>query len=215
MIHFSKLIRHGHGLAPVLLKRATSITLDWDVRQKSRFESTDSAGRQVGVFLQRGQVVRGGDVLVGEDGSLLKVLAAPQAVLRISHCSQHGTPFDLTRAAYHLGNRHVPIELQTDHLKIEPDHVLADMLRAMHLIVHEVQDSFEPENGAYGEHGGGHHHHGDDHGHAHAHAHEHLHTHGHAHEPAQAAHHSHGHQHHVHGPGCDHDHGHAHDKPQA
>jgi urease accessory protein len=213
MIHFSKLIRHGQGLAPVLLKRATSITLDWDVRQKSRFESTDSAGRQVGVFLQRGQVVRGGDVLVGEDGSLLKVLAAPQAVLRITHCSQHGTPFDLTRAAYHLGNRHVPIELQTDHLKIEPDHVLADMLRAMHLIVHEVQDSFEPENGAYGEHGGGHHHHGDDHGHAHAH--EHLHTHGHAHEPAQAAHHSHGHQHHVHGPGCDHDHGHAHDKPQA
>ena len=79
MIHFSKLIRNGHGLAPVLLKRATSITLDWDVRQKSRFESTDSAGRQVGVFLQRGQVVRGGDVLVGEDGSLLKVQAAPQA----------------------------------------------------------------------------------------------------------------------------------------
>ena len=164
MIHFSKLIRHGHGLAPVLSKRATSITLDWDVRQKSRFESTDSAGRQVGVFLQRGQVVRGGDVLVGEDGSLLKVQAAPQAVLRITHCTAHGTPFDLTRAAYHLGNRHVPIELQADHLKIEPDHVLADMLRAMHLIVHEVNESFEPENGAYGEHGGGHHH-----GHAHHH----------------------------------------------
>ena len=162
MIHFSKLIRHGHGLAPVLSKRATSITLDWDVRQKSRFESTDSAGRQVGVFLQRGQVVRGGDVLVGEDGSLLKVQAAPQAVLRITHCTAHGTPFDLTRAAYHLGNRHVPIELQADHLKIEHDHVLADMLRAMHLIVHEVNESFEPENGAYGEHGGGH-----QHGHAH------------------------------------------------
>jgi urease accessory protein len=169
MIHFSKLIRHGHGLAPVLLKRASSITLDWDVRQKSRFESTDSAGRQVGVFLQRGQVVRGGDVLVGEDGSLLKVQAAPQAVLRITHCTQHGTPFDLTRAAYHLGNRHVPIELQADHLKIEPDHVLADMLRSMHLIVNEVNESFEPENGAYGEHGGGHHHHGDGHEHDHGH----------------------------------------------
>ena len=170
MIHFSKLIRLGHGLAPVLLKRATSITLDWDVRQKSRFESTDSAGRQVGVFLQRGQVVRGGDVLVGEDGSLLKVRAAPQAVLRITHCTAHGTPFDLTRAAYHLGNRHVPIELQADHLKIEPDHVLADMLRSMHLIVNEVSESFEPENGAYGEHGGGHHH-GHDHDHAHDHGH--------------------------------------------
>ena len=178
MIHFSKLIRHGQGLAPVLLKRATSITLDWDVRQKSRFESTDSAGRQVGVFLQRGQVVRGGDVLVGEDGSLLQVLAAPQAVLRITFDAQHGTPFDLTRAAYHLGNRHVPIELQADHLKIEPDHVLADMLRAMHLIVHEVQDSFEPENGAYGEHGGGHHHHGHDHNHAHDHGNGHGHVHG-------------------------------------
>ena len=212
MIHFSKLIRNGHGLAPVLLKRATSITLDWDVRQKSRFESTDSAGRQVGVFLQRGQVVRGGDVLVGEDGSLLKVLAAPQAVLRITHCTAHGTPFDLTRAAYHLGNRHVPIELQADHLKIEPDHVLADMLRSMHLIVNEVSESFEPENGAYGEHGGGHHHHhGDAHGHDH-HAH-----HDHGHGPSDAQHP------HVHGPQCDHDHdhdhshahGHEHDKPKA
>ncbi len=196
MIHFSKLIRNGHGLAPVLLKRATSITLDWDVRQKSRFESTDSAGRQVGVCLQRGEVVRGGDVLVGEDGSLLKVLAAPQAVLRITHCTAHGTPFDLTRAAYHLGNRHVPIELQADHLKIEPDHVLAEMLRSMHLIVNEVSESFEPENGAYGEHGGGHHH---DHGHG----------------PSDA------HHPHVHGPGCDHDHdhdhshAHGHDKPKA
>ena len=210
MIHFSKLIRHGHGLAPVLLKRATSIMLDWDVRQKSRFESTDSAGRQVGVFLQRGQVVRGGDVLVGEDGSLLKVLAAPQAVLRITHCTAHGTPFDLTRAAYHLGNRHVPIELQADHLKIEPDHVLADMLRSMHLIVNEVSESFEPENGAYGEHGGGHHHgHGDAHGHDH-HAH-----HDHGHGPSDAQHP------HVHGPHCDHDHdhdhrhAHGHDKPKA
>jgi urease accessory protein len=214
MIHFSKLIRHGHGLAPVLLKRATSITLDWDVRQKSRFESTDSAGRQVGVFLQRGQVVRGGDVLVGEDGSLLKVLAAPQAVLRITHCTAHGTPFDLTRAAYHLGNRHVPIELQADHLKIEPDHVLADMLRSMHLIVNEVSESFEPENGAYGEHGGGHHHgHGDTHGHDH---HNHAHN-DHGHGPSDA------HHPHVHGPHCNHDHdhdhshahGHGHDKPKA
>jgi urease accessory protein len=216
MIHFSKLIRHGHGLAPVLLKRATSITLDWDVRQKSRFESTDSAGRQVGIFLQRGQVVRGGDVLVGEDGSLLKVLAAPQAVLRISHCTTHGTPFDLTRAAYHLGNRHVPIELQADHLKIEPDHVLADMLRSMHLIVNEVSESFEPENGAYGEHGGGHHH---GHGHGDAHGHDHHAHHDHGHGPSDAQHP------HVHGPQCDHDHdhdhdhshahGHGHDKPKA
>ena len=201
MIHFSKLIRNGHGLAPVLLKRATSITLDWDVRQKSRFESTDSAGRQVGVFLQRGQVVRGGDVLVGEDGSLLQVLAAPQAVLRITHCTAHGTPFDLTRAAYHLGNRHVPIELQADHLKIEPDHVLADMLRDMHMTVVAVDEAFEPENGAYGEHAShaGHGH--PDQGHSHDHGHPH--DHGHDHAPKHAEPHAH-----VHAPGCGHDHSH-------
>ena len=124
MLQTSKLIPQGKGLAPVLLKRATTVELDWDVRQKSRFDATDSEGRKLGVFLPRGTLVRGGDVLVSEDGSLVKVIAAPQAVLVITACADHGTPFDLTRAAYHLGNRHVPIELQPDHLKIEPDHVL-------------------------------------------------------------------------------------------
>ncbi|MFT4269049.1 MAG: urease accessory protein UreE, partial [Xenophilus sp.] len=162
MLTANKLMPQGRGLAPVLLKRAATVELDWDVRQKSRFDATDSQGRQIGVFLPRGTAVRGGDVLVAEDGSLVRVVAAPQAVLRITHCREHGTPFDLTRAAYHLGNRHVPIELTPAHLQIEPDHVLADMLRAMHLIVQEVQAPFEPEGGAYGGHvtndGHGHHH---------------------------------------------------------
>jgi len=70
-------------------------------------------------------------------------------VLRITTCSSHGSSFDLIRAAYHLGNRHVPIELKPDHLKIEPDHVLADLLRAMHLNVVHVAEAFEPESGAY------------------------------------------------------------------
>ena len=178
MIHYAKLIRQGQGLANALLKRAATVTLDWDIRQKSRFEAIDSNARRVGVFLPRGQVVRGGDVLVGEDGSLLKVLAADQAVLRITPCSEHGSLFDLTRAAYHLGNRHVPIELQTDHLKIEPDHVLAQMLTDMHLTVVAINAPFEPESGAYGEHTA-HAHHGHDH-HRHDH-HEHGHSHGHTH----------------------------------
>lgn len=154
MIQVSKALAGGHGLAPVLLKRAATVELDWDVRQKSRFDCTDSQGRHLGVFLPRGTVVRGGDVLVAEDGSLVKVIAAAQPVLVITHCKEHGTPFDLTRAAYHLGNRHVPIELKPDHLKIEPDHVLADMLRAMHLIVHARDATFEPEGGAYTAHAG-------------------------------------------------------------
>ncbi len=199
MIQVSKLLSQGHGLAPVLLKRASTVELDWDVRQKSRFATTDSAGRELGIFLPRGTLVRGGDVLVAEDGSLVRVVAAPQAVLVITHCPNHGTPFDLTRAAYHLGNRHVPIELQPDHLKIEPDHVLADMLRAMHLIVTEQNLAFEPEGGAYAAgHGGGHHHGGHGHGHDHHHGHDHDHDHPHEHP------HSHAHDH-----GQSHDHSHA------
>jgi urease accessory protein len=100
-------------------------------------------------------------------------------VLRITACTTHGSPFDLTRAAYHLGNRHVPIELKPDHLKIEPDHVLADLLRAMHLIVNAVEEAFEPEGGAYS---------------AATHAHSHAMT------PAAAP------APHVHGPNCQHEH---------
>jgi len=198
MLQVSKVISQGQGLAPVLVKRAATVELDWDVRQKSRFEATDSQGRQLGVFLPRGTLVRGGDVLVAEDGSMVKVIAAPQAVLRITACPSHGSPFDLTRAAYHLGNRHVPIELKPDHLKIEPDHVLADMLRAMHLIVNEAEEAFEPEGGAYSSGGNSHGHgHGHDHG-------EHG---GHSHAPAATVAAP---APHVHGPGCNHDHGHDH-----
>jgi urease accessory protein len=173
MIRASKLLAGGAGLAPVLVKRAATVTLDWDTRQKSRFDFTDSSGRHIGVFLARGAVVRGGDVLVAEDGSMVRVVAADQPVLVITACAEHGSAFDLTRAAYHLGNRHVPIELQPDHLKIEPDHVLAEMLRNMHLIVKETNAPFEPEGGAYGntghQHGHGHSHHDHDHDHGHAH----------------------------------------------
>ncbi len=189
MLSCSKLVSQGAGLAPVLLKRAHTVELDWDVRQKSRFDSTDSAGRSLGVFLPRGTPVRGGDVLVAEDGSLIRIVAAPQTVLRITHCSAHGSPYDLIRAAYHLGNRHVQIELKSDHLKIEPDHVLADMLRAMHLIVNTVNEPFEPEAGAYAQGGHAHSH---DHHEAHADEHSHTHDHTHAHEDHG---HSHGHQH--------------------
>lgn len=200
MLQVSKLISQGAGLAPVLVKRAATLELDWDMRQKSRFEATDSLGRQLGVFLPRGTLVRGGDVLLAEDGSMVRVIAAPQAVLRITACASHGTPFDLTRAAYHLGNRHVPIELKPDHLKIEPDHVLADMLRAMHLTVHEVEEAFEPEGGAYSSAG-----------HGHADGHDHDHSPAPAAAPVASAVPAAAH---VHGPDCHHDHDHSH-APQA
>ena len=191
MLTINKLIPGGRGLASVLIKRGAQVELDWDVRQKSRFDAVDSLGRTLGVFLPRGTAVRGGDVLVAEDGSLIRVLAAPQAVLVVRACAEHGSAFDLVRAAYHLGNRHVALELKPDHLKLEPDHVLADMLRAQHLIVSEALEAFEPEGGAYAASG-----------HAHGHDHDAGHHHGHHAGPAA----------HVHGPDCDHghhDHAHA------
>jgi urease accessory protein len=209
MLTVNKLIPQARGLAPVLRKRAATVELDWDVRQKSRFDTTDSTGRALGVFLPRGTLVRGGDALVAEDGSIVLVQAALQQVLVVRTCADHGSPFDLLRAAYHLGNRHVQLELQPDHLKFEPDHVLADMLRAMHLIVTEEQQPFEPEAGAYANAG---------HGHAHGHSHGHSHDHDHAPAPAPvtapgkpigirvAA----APAPHVHGPGCGHAHGHDH-----
>jgi urease accessory protein len=230
-IQVGKRIAGGQGLSQVLLRRASEVELDWDVRQKSRIEATDSLGRALNVFLPRGTVLRGGDVLVCEDGSLVRVKAAPQPVLVVTHCADHGTPFDLLRAAYHLGNRHVPLELQPDRLLLEPDHVLADMLRGQHLIVTETSSAFEPEGGAYGAGAGAHA--GHAHGHAHDHGHKHEHEHGHDHAHAKHDHdhgHDHGHAHdkpkatgkaigipvvgqakpHVHGPDCDHDHAHDH-----
>jgi urease accessory protein len=211
MLKVTKLMPQGSGLAAALLKRAATVALDWDVRQKSRFDATDSQGRALGVFLPRGQVVRGGDVLVAEDGSLVVVQAAPQPVLEVRACAEHGSPLDLLRAAYHLGNRHVTLEVQPDHLKLEPDHVLADMLRQRHLIVTETQGAFEPEGGAYAPaaaHGHAHH----DHGHAHGKGHDHGHVHGpgcsHDHDHAHGAGHSHGQPHdHSHDHGHDHGHG--------
>jgi urease accessory protein len=168
-LQVGKRIAGGQGLSSALVRRASAIELDWDVRQKSRIEATDSLGRLLQVFLPRGTVLRGGDVLVAEDGSLIRVTAAAQPLLAVTHCPKHGTPFDLLRAAYHLGNRHVPLELRPDRLLLEPDHVLADMLRRQHLVVAEIQGAFEPEAGAYGA--------GDGHGHGHSHGHAHGHGH--------------------------------------
>lgn len=207
MLTIDKLIPHGKGIAPALVKRAPTIELDLQARQRSHFDAADSSGRMLGVRLRSGQMLRGGDVLVAEDGSLVRVVAAPQSVLVVRHCSEHGSPFDLLRAAYHLGSRHVPLELQPDHLKLEPDAASAALLRSMHLIVGEAQAGFDPESGALTGHAAHGHEHTHEHAHGHAHAHDHEHAHGdsgceHGHE-----HHGHAHHGHEHGHGHGHDHG--------
>lgn len=154
MRQFQRLIAQGKGLAATLLQRTPTIALDWDQRQKSRFDAHTEDAEHIGVVLPRGTVLRGGDVLLATDGSLLRVIAAPQSLLRITPQSAHA----LLRAAYHLGNRHVAVELCASHLQIEADHVLAEMLRAMQLKVEECQAPFEPEHGAYAGHASAHHH---------------------------------------------------------
>ncbi len=174
MLTVNKLLARGRGLAPALVARAATLTLDWDTRQKSRFDGEDSSGRALGVFLPRGTPLRGGDVLVAEDGSLVRVAASPQPVLLVQ--SPGSDALDLLRAAYHLGNRHVQLEVRADRLQLEPDHVLAEMLRRMGLDVSEVLAPFEPEAGAYAAHSG----------HAHPHHGSHDHEPGHAHDQASA-----------------------------
>ena len=190
LVIVSKLIGAGRGLAAALVRRASVVALDWDTRQKSRFEALDSAGRRLAVFLPRGRIVRGGDVLVGEDGSLIRVEALAQPILVVTapkSADAASASHALAKAAYHLGNRHVPLEVRADRLVLEPDHVLAELLGRMGLDVATGNGSFEPEAGAYDTA---------------------RQSHAHAHSPSHAHDHDHGHDH-------DHDHDHAHGHDQA
>ena len=173
----------ARGLAPSLLQRAAELRLDWDTRSRSRFAARDSLGRSIAVILPRGSVLRDGDALVAVDGSLLRVRAARQALLQV----RADDALALLRAAYHLGNRHVALQLGCDVLQLEPDPVLADMLGRMGLRVEAALAPFEPESGAYEGHGQAPaasprdrhraaHDHGHDHGHDHAHDHAHHHA---------------------------------------
>ncbi|WP_434715425.1 urease accessory protein UreE [Paraburkholderia sp. A3RO-2L] len=185
-------------LAPVLIKRAPTLTLAYDARCKSRFAATLDSGEEVGVVLPRGTVLRDGDMLVADDGGLVRVIAAPQSVLLVRAPER----LTLMRAAYHLGNRHTPVEMTIDALKLEADPVLEDMLKRLGAQVERAELAFQPEAGAYG---GGHRH-----GHDETFAEDYAlaqsvfdEHHRHAH------HHDHGdHGDHAHGADCGHDHGH-------
>ncbi|MFM1891800.1 MAG: hypothetical protein RLZ44_877 [Pseudomonadota bacterium] len=146
-----------------------SVTLPYEQRIKSRLRITLDDGREAGLFLERGSSLRDGDCLVGDDGLVVRVRAAPETVSSV-RCTD---PLLLARACYHLGNRHVPLQITADCLRYQHDHVLDDMLRGLGLEVGVEQAPFEPEPGAYGGHGGGHAAgHGAGHGHGH---HDHAH----------------------------------------
>lgn len=122
-----------------------TLTLPFDLRQKARLHATLDSGEEVGLFLQRGQVLRGGDVLKTEFGDYIQVCAAKEEVSTVTCDSAHL----FSRACYHLGNRHVPLEIASDYLRYQYDHVLDDMLIQLGCVVNHEQAPFEPESGAY------------------------------------------------------------------
>lgn len=135
---------------------ARHLVLPYAERCKSRLRVQLDDGTEAGLFLPRGSVLRGGDVLLDDDGGEIEVVAAQELLYEVRASDRSTDPhFDLMRAAYHLGNRHVPLQLTPGALRLERDLVLREMLRGVGVDVHEITAPFEPEAGAYG---GGHRH---------------------------------------------------------
>jgi len=139
------------------------LTLPFELRQKSRLKAHLDSGEEIGLMLPRGLLLRGGDCLRAEDGSVIRIEAADESVSTV----HHDDLLMIAKASYHLGNRHVPLQIGHGWLRYQHDHVLDDMVRGLGLNVMHEMAPFEPEGGAYG---GGHaHHHEHDHEHHHAH----------------------------------------------
>ena len=159
------------------------LKLPFESRQKSRLRTALVSGEEVALMLPRGEVLRGGDLVTASDGRVIEVVAEPEKLVHVECAS----PEALAKAAYHLGNRHIPVQVGAGFLRMAPDHVLEEMLKGLGAKVSAIEAPFEPEAGAYG---GGHRH--DEMGHGGR-----IHDHFEGQEPE-----------HVHGPGCGHDHHH-------
>ncbi|MEB6380873.1 urease accessory protein UreE [Leclercia adecarboxylata] len=154
MIALTQRLDHPHPVT-------AHVTLPIDVRVKSRARVVLDDGRDAGLMLPRGLLLRGGDLLASDDGhEVVEVIAAPEP-LSVVRCSD---PFLLARACYHLGNRHVPLQVMRGELRYHHDHVLDEMLHLLGLDVAFATLPFEPEAGAYASEG---------HTHSHSHAHSH------------------------------------------
>lgn len=127
------------------------LVLDFDARQKCRLLARTAAGRDVGIFLPRGQSLQHGDMLKTTCGQLIRVDAALEALSELVS----DDAWTLARAAYHLGNRHVPLQVLPDRLRYQRDYVLDDMIRQMGLSVNAITAGFQPEKGAYHGHSHG------------------------------------------------------------
>jgi len=132
------------------------LELPFDARQKSRLRTHLASGEEAALMLPRGEVLRGGDLVVASDGRVVEVVAAAERVLHVECASAT----ELARCAYHLGNRHIPVEVAKGFLRLAEDHVLEKMLAGLGAKLTHLTAPFEPEAGAYdGNAAGGHHDH--------------------------------------------------------
>jgi urease accessory protein len=137
---------------------ADSVTLPYHERHHRRRRFTSDAGVEFMLDLPRAEPLADGDGLRLESGALVRVRAADEALIAITA----PTPALLMRCAYHLGNRHLPVQLEAERLLIQTDSVIAEMLVGLGARVEFVQTPFQPEGGAYAPSGHHHHHHHDD-----------------------------------------------------
>jgi urease accessory protein len=126
-----------------------AVTLPFDARQKCRLLSRTDKGREVGIFLPRGQAIKHGFVLNGNDNYRVRIKAAAEDLSVV----KTNDPLLFARACYHLGNRHIPLQIQAGELRYLADHVLDGMLEGFGLTVNHQSLPFEPEPGAYHQHG--------------------------------------------------------------
>ncbi|GGM14470.1 urease accessory protein UreE [Pseudomonas asuensis] len=144
------LVIHTRLPSPALWDEEVHLT--FEARSKSRLRTVTASGEDVGLFLERGQSpLFDGEGLQAEDGRIVRVCARPEALLHVT-CTD---AYELTRAAYHLGNRHVALQVGNGWLRILDDHVLKAMLEQLGATCEAISAPFQPEHGAYG---GGHHH---------------------------------------------------------
>ena len=136
------------NMSPAGAIATEELLLPFEARCKSRLRTRLASGEECGLFLDRGTVLRGGDRLAANDGRVVEVVAAPEALCE----AVSGDPLLLLRAAYHLGNRHVAVEIGPGRLRFARDAVLAEMVRGLGLPVKDVEAPFEPESGAYAGH---------------------------------------------------------------
>ncbi len=124
------------------------LVLPFERRQKTRLRTRLSSGEEVGIFLARGEVLRDGDLLQGEDGRVVRVRAAAESLVE----ARASGPAHLARLAYHLGNRHVTVQVGEQWVRLEADAVLEQMLLAQEAQLVYLLAPFEPEAGAFGGH---------------------------------------------------------------